>query len=139
MEAIVLKDKALSVLIILSAMMIPVAAGAEDAFPIAGLYTKDRVCKGDGTDPADVRVKLDKKSIDSSFGLCELSEHRRNGNTFSAVVSCKDPLGGFLVSGITFKLRPDKALDFSDQYETYSAVLYRCPDRGSNVAGVDRQ
>jgi len=134
----VLKYKAFGVLVILTATMIQGADGADDSFPIAGLYTKDRVCKGDDTDPVDVRVKLDKKSIDSSFGLCELSEHRRNGNTFTAVVSCKDPLGGFLVSGITFKLRPDKALDFSDQYETYSAVLYRCPDRGSNVAGVDR-
>jgi hypothetical protein len=138
MEVIVLKNKALRGLLIFVAMMAAGAASAEDAFPIAGLYTKDRVCKGDGTDPADIVVKLDKKSIDSSFGLCELSEHRRNGNTFTAVVSCKDSLGGFLVSGITFKLRPDKALDFSDQYETYSAVLHRCPDRGSNVAGVDR-
>ena len=133
-----LNNASLSGLMILTAMLISTAATTEEVFPIAGLYTKDRVCKGDGTDPADARVKLDKKSIDSTFGVCELSEHRREGDTFTAVVSCKDPLGGVLVSGITFKLRSDKALDFSDQYQTYSATLYRCPDRGSSVAGVDR-
>jgi len=132
------KCKALSMLVIFSTMLVVRAAAADETFPIAGLYTKDRVCKGDGTDPAEARVKLDKSSIDSSFGKCELSEHRRNGNTFSAVVTCKDPLGGMLTSGISFKMRDDKALDFSDQYQTYSAVLYRCPDRGSSVAGVER-
>jgi len=139
MEAIVLKSKALTGLIVLTAIVVATAAGAQDdIFPIAGLYTKDRVCKGDGTDPADARVKLDRKGIDSTFGFCELSEHRRSGDTITAVVQCKDPLGGILTSGITFKLRPDKSLDFSDQYQTYSATLYRCPDRGSSVAGVDR-
>ena len=134
-----LKKKALSGLMILMAIGIVTAASAEeDVFPIAGLYTKDRVCKGDGTDPADVRVKLDKKGIDSSFGHCELSEHKRDGNTITSVVLCKDPLGGILTSGLTFKIRPDKSLDFSDQYETYSATLYRCPDKGSSVAGVER-
>ena len=134
-----LRKKALSGLMILMAIVIVTAASAEeDVFPIAGLYTKDRICKGDGTDPADVRVKLDKKGIDSSFGHCELSEHKRNGNTITSVVLCKDPLGGFLTSGLTFKIRPDKSLDFSDQYETYSATLYRCPDKGSSVAGVER-
>jgi hypothetical protein len=32
------------------------------------------------------------------------------------------------VGDVNFTLRDDKTIDFSDQDQTYKAVLYRCPD-----------
>ena len=37
---------------------VPMAMGGEDDFPIIGVYAKDQVCKGDGSDPADLLVKI---------------------------------------------------------------------------------
>jgi hypothetical protein len=32
-----------------------------------------------------------------------------------------------MLGDINFTLREDKAIDFSDQDQTYKAVLYKCP------------
>jgi hypothetical protein len=106
----------------------PAQAGSDEAFPIAGTYLENQVCKGDGSDPADKRIKITATAIDSSFGLCTLGDKRRAGNKITAQITCKDPAGGALTSDISFTIRDDKALDFADQYETYKAVLYKCPD-----------
>lgn len=103
-------------------------AAADEAFPIAGTYLENRVCKGDGSDPTDKRIKITATAIDSSFGLCTLSDKRRAGNKITAQITCKDPAGGALTSDISFTIRDDKTLDFADQYETYKATLYKCPD-----------
>ncbi len=110
---------------------VPMIAGpahTEEAFPIAGIYLEDRACKGDGSDPADKRVKITATAIDSSFGLCTLQDRRRAGNKITVQVTCKDPAGGALTSDISFTIRDAKTLDFTDQYETYKTTLHRCPD-----------
>jgi len=103
-------------------------ARAEEAFPIVGTYLENQVCKGDGTDPADKRIKITATAIDSSFGLCALTDKRRTGNKITVQITCKDPAGGALTSDISFTIRDPKTLDFADQYETYKAILYKCPD-----------
>jgi hypothetical protein len=103
-------------------------ARAEDLFPIVGTYLENRVCKGDGTDPADKRIKITANAIDSSFGLCTLQDKRRNGNKITVQITCKDPQGGALTSDISFTMRDPKTLDFADQFETYKTTLHKCPD-----------
>jgi hypothetical protein len=103
-------------------------APSEEMFPIAGTYLENHACKGDGSDPADKRIKITPTAIDSSFGLCTLQDKRREGNKITVQVTCKDPAGGALTSDISFTIRDDKTLDFADQYETYKTTLYKCPD-----------
>ncbi len=106
----------------------PSPAHTEDAFPIIGTYVENHACKGDGSDPADKRIKITATAIDSSFGLCTLEDKRRAGNKITVQITCKDPAGGALTSDISFTIRDDKTLDFADQYETYKTTLYKCPD-----------
>jgi len=103
-------------------------ARAEELFPIVGTYVEDHVCKGDGTDPADKRIKITANAIDSSFGLCTLQDKRRSGNKITVQITCKDPQGGALTSDISFTIRDAKTLDFADQFETYKTTLHKCPD-----------
>jgi hypothetical protein len=107
------------------AATIPAKAG-EDDFPIAGIYTKDQACKGDGSDPADLLVKITRKDIASNLGYCSILTNRREGRTFLLHISCKMPGDMSILGDVTFTQRDDNALDFDDQDHTSTAVLYRC-------------
>jgi hypothetical protein len=104
------------------------SARADDVFPITGTYIENQACRGDSSDPTGKRIKITDTEIDSSFGLCTLQDKRRNGNKITAQVTCKDPDGGTVGSEISFTIRDDKTLDFSDQFETYKTTLYKCPN-----------
>jgi len=103
-------------------------AFADDFFPIIGTYMENQPCKGDGSDPAAQRVKITANNIDSNFGLCTLADKRREGNKITVQVQCKDSAGNVLMSDVTFTIRDDKVLDFTDQYQTYTATLHKCPE-----------
>jgi hypothetical protein len=103
-----------------------VAVSGEDDFPIVGVYTKDRVCKGDGSDPSDVLVTITYKDIQSSLGYCTILSNRRDGRTFFVHVSCKMAGDQTILGDVTFKQRDDNALDFDDQDHTSTGVLYKC-------------
>jgi hypothetical protein len=103
------------------------SAQTPDPFTIAGTYLENQACKGDGSDPADKRIKITATAIDSSFGLCTLQDPRRESNKITYQVICKDPAGGSLSSDVNFTVIDANTLDFSDQYETYRAKLYKCP------------
>jgi hypothetical protein len=111
----------------MAAMTIAVQAQVAEPPMLAGTYLENQICKGDGSDPADKRIKITPTSIDSSFGLCTLQDPRRDGNKITYQVICKDPAGGSLSSDVTFTVVDASTLDFSDQYETYRAKLYKCP------------
>lgn len=98
----------------------------EDDFPIAGIYTKDEVCKGDGSERADLRVKITRQDIESSMGSCAILNKRRNGRTFAMQVECKMPGDLTVLGDVTFTQRDDNALDFDDQDHTSPAVLHKC-------------
>jgi len=74
------------------------------------------------------RVKITLEDIDSVFGLCTILNKKRDGATFAVHVECKGPGGSQMVGDVNFTLRDDKTIDFSDQDQTYKAVLHRCPD-----------
>jgi hypothetical protein len=103
------------------------SAQSQDDFPIAGTYLENQVCKGDGTDDDAARVKITPRNIDSAFGLCTILDSKRKGNTFAVHVECTGPGGSQMMGDVSFTLRDDKTVDFSDQDQTYKAVLHRCP------------
>jgi hypothetical protein len=102
------------------------AACAGDDFPLAGNYTQNVPCKGDGSDPHDVQVKISPQQIDSQVGVCTFLDTKRDGSSVSAHVECEFP-GGPLIGDVTFTVRPDKTVELVDRDKNYDAVLYRCP------------
>ena len=101
---------------------------AEEDFPIVGTYTENQACKPDGSDPGVSRVKITPRDIDSVFGLCTILSRKRQGATYVVHVECKSPSGSQMLGDVNLTPRDDKAIDFSDQDQTYKAVLYKCPD-----------
>jgi hypothetical protein len=113
-------------LVALAALATPVYG--EDDFPLVGTYTENQACRTDGSDPGVLRVKITPRDIDSVFGLCTILSNKREGATFVVHVECKGPGGSQMLSDVNFTPREDKTIDFSDQDQTYKAVLHRCPD-----------
>jgi hypothetical protein len=101
---------------------------AEDDFPIVGTYTENQDCKADGADAGVSRVKITSRDIDSVFGLCTILSKKREGATYMVHVECKGPGGSQMLGDVNFTPRADRTIDFSDQDQTYKAILYRCPD-----------
>ena len=120
-----LAGKLLSIVVL---AMLASQVQAEDDFPIVGTYTENQVCKPDGSDPGVSRVKITPRDIDSVFGLCTILSRKRQGATYVVHVECKSPSGSQMLGDVNFTPREDKAVDFSDQDQTYKAVLYKCPD-----------
>jgi hypothetical protein len=100
----------------------------EDHFPLVGTYTENLACKTDGSDAGVSRVTITPRDIDSVFGLCTILSKKREGATFVVHVECKGPGGSQMLSDVNLTPREDKTIDFSDQDQTYKAVLHRCPD-----------
>ena len=98
----------------------------EDDLTIVGTYSKDQVCRGDGSDPADTLVKITSKAIESNMGSCSILGQKRKGKSFSMQVECKIPGDLVLLSDVTFTLRSDNTLDFVDEYNTSPAILHKC-------------
>jgi hypothetical protein len=115
---------ALGAVVLLGAALSP--TGAEDDFPIVGTYTENVPCTG--ADAAAPRVTIGLKEINSSvFGLCTILERKRQGSSIAVHVECKGPGGAVMLGDVKFVIKDDKTLDFSDQDNTYKAVLYKCP------------
>jgi hypothetical protein len=112
---------------VVATVVIGSSACAQEDFPIVGTYTENQVCKGDGSGSNIPRVKITARNIESTFGLCTILDSKRNGNTFAVHVECTGAGGSALLGDVTFTLRDDKTIDFSDQDQTYKAVLHKCP------------
>ena len=102
------------------------AAPAGDDFPLAGNYTQNVPCKGDGSDPAELQVKISAQEIDSKVGVCTFLDTKRNGKSINAHVECKFPAGP-LMGDVTFTIQADNTIKFLDRDQNYRSVLYRCP------------
>jgi hypothetical protein len=103
----------------------PALAGEE--FSIAGTYVQNAACKGDGSDPAKMLVRITDNDVHSSFGVCTFVRKEFDGNLLKAQMSCSGPAGNMLLGDVRFTVRPDKNIDFVDQDHTYNVVLHRCP------------
>ena len=97
------------------------------AFPLVGTYTENQPCKTSGSEADVARVKITPTEIDSTLGLCTILQNKRQGNTFAVHVECKGPGGSPMLGDVNFTLRDDGTVDFSDQDQTYKAVLHKCP------------
>jgi len=111
--------------IVVAAASCPALAGEE--FSIVGTYVQNTACKGDGSDPAKMVVRITEADIHSSFGVCTFVRKEFEGNALKAQMSCDGPAGNMLLGDVRFTLRADKNLDFVDQDHTYNVVLHRCP------------
>jgi len=114
------------------ALVLVVLAGAGGAFadddlPLTGSYTQNVPCKGDGSDPKSVQVKISPEAIVSNMGVCTILNSTRDGDTYNDHVECKFASGP-LMGDISFTPRPDNTVDFIDRDGNYKAVLHRCPD-----------
>jgi hypothetical protein len=96
-----------------------------DDFPLVGTYTENEPCEGAGPDVS--RVKITPTEIDSVFGLCSILDIKHDGNTFRVHIECKGAGGSQMLGDVSFIPRNDQIVDFSDQDQTYKAVLYKCP------------
>ena len=103
------------------------AALADDDFPLAGNYTQNVPCKGDGSDPQALQVKISPQEIVSNVGVCAVLNTKRDGDTFTEHVECK-LAGGPIMGDISFTPRPDKTVDFIDRDGNYKTILHRCPN-----------
>lgn len=116
---------------IAAALVVIVLAGTRtsfaDGFPLSGTYTQNVPCKGDGTDPPALQVKLSAQEIVSNIGVCTILDSKQDGKKILAHVECKFPAGP-LVGDITFTPRPDKTIKFVDRDNTYNAILHPCPN-----------
>lgn len=102
-------------------------ASGDDDSALIGAYTENQPCKADESDPNVGRVKITPTQIDSVFGLCTILETKHEGKTYMMHVECPGPGGSQMLGDISFSLREDKTVDFSDQDQTYKALLYKCP------------
>jgi hypothetical protein len=98
---------------------------AADDFPLIGTYTENEPCEGAGGNVS--RVKISPTEIDSVFGLCSILDIKHAGDTYRIHVECKGAGGTQMLGDVSFTLRDDKTVDFSDQDQTYKSVLYKCP------------
>ncbi len=102
------------------------AAPAADNFALTGVYTQNVPCKGDGSDPSELQVKISPEEIDSHVGVCTFLGTKREGSSIDAHLECQFPSGP-LMGEVTFTMRPDNTVQFIDRDKTYSAILYPCP------------
>ena len=102
------------------------ATAADDNFPLSGNYTQNVDCKGDGSDPVAVRVKISPQEIVSNVGVCSFIDTGREGDTISARVECKFASGP-LMGNLSFRLLPDHTIEFVDRDGNYKAILHPCP------------
>jgi hypothetical protein len=100
---------------------------AGDASALVGTYTENEPCKADGSNADVPRVKITQTEIDSALGLCTILDSKREGNTIAVHVECKGPGGSPMLGDVNFVLRDNNTIDFSDQDQTYKAVLHKCP------------
>jgi hypothetical protein len=113
------------------------AAVAADDFPLAGNYTQNVACKGDGSDPATAKVMISAQEIVSNVGVCTILDTKRDGGSYAEHVECKFPSGP-LMGNITFTPKPDNTIEFVDSNGTYKAVLYRCPNSTPSAAAANK-
>jgi hypothetical protein len=111
--------------VLIAAVVAAAPAFGEDDFPLAGTYVENQDCTAGSVAP---RVKITPKEIHSGFGLCSILNRNQDGKTFAIQVECQGAGGNIVLGDVTFTLRDDKTVDFTDQDHVYSAVLHRCPE-----------
>ncbi len=124
--------KAFSLLIGLFVLLLrPDAHAAKDVplsqdFWLLGEFTQNVPCKGDGTDPPEIRVKVEADHITSKAGVCKFIDAKLDSKRLNATMECQFPAGP-LIGEVTFTKRTNNIVEFVDRDNQYSTTLYRCP------------
>ena len=94
-------------------------------FWLLGEFTQNAPCKGDGSDPAELRARISTDQIESKAGVCEFLDTQPETNRLKVHALCQFPAGP-LMGDFTFTRKNNGTIDFVDRDGTYTAVLYRC-------------
>jgi hypothetical protein len=93
---------------------------------LIGEFTQNVPCKGDGSDPAELKARIFTNQIASKAGVCMFLDARPESNRVKAHALCQFPAGP-LMGDFTFTRKSNGTIDFVDRDGTYTAILYRCP------------
>ena len=97
-----------------------------DNFWLLGDFTQNLPCKGDGSDPAEAKVKVGSDQIISKVGVCKFLNATLEGKRLKATMECQFPAGP-LIGDVTFTQKTNGIIDFVDRDNNYTATLHRCP------------
>ena len=97
-----------------------------DNFWLLGDFTQNLPCKGDGSDPAEAKVKVGSDQIISKVGVCKFLNANLEGKRLKATMECQFPAGP-LIGDVTFTQKTNGIIDFVDRDNNYTATLHRCP------------
>ena len=102
------------------------AALSEKSSWLLGNFTQNAPCKGDGSDPAELKVRIDADQIESKSGICNFLSITPEPNRLKANMECHFPAGP-LIGDVTFTKKANGTIDVVDRDNNYTAILYRCP------------
>ena len=97
-----------------------------DNFWLLGDFTQNLPCKGDGSDPAEAKVKVGSDQIISKVGVCKFLNATLEGKRLKATMECQFPAGP-LIGDVTFTQKTNGIIDFVDRDNNHTATLHRCP------------
>ena len=92
---------------------------------LLGKFTQNAPCKGDGTDPAELKVRIAADQIESKSGICNFLSVTPEPNRLKANMECHFPAGP-LIGDVTFTQKANGTIDVVDRDNNYTAILYRC-------------
>jgi hypothetical protein len=93
---------------------------------LLGNFTQNAPCRGDGSDPAELKVRIAADEIESKSGICNFLSVTPEPNRLKANMECHFPAGP-LIGDLTFTQKANGTIDVVDRDNNYNAVLYRCP------------
>lgn len=92
---------------------------------LLGEFTQNAPCRGDGSDPAELRARISNEQIESKAGVCEFLDTQPEPDRLKAHALCQFPAGP-LIGDFTFTRKDNGTIDFVDRDGTYTAILHRC-------------
>jgi hypothetical protein len=92
---------------------------------LLGNFTQNAPCKGDGSDPAELKVRITADQIESKSGICNFLSATPEPNRLKANIECHFPAGP-LIGDVTFTQKANGTIDVVDRDNNYTAILYRC-------------
>jgi hypothetical protein len=114
-----------AILVILTLTATDARAGSNSLSPdfwLLGEFTQNAPCKGDGTDPAELKARISTDKIESKIGVCKFLDAQPESNRVKAHALCQFP-DGPLIGDFTFTRKINGTIDFVDRDGTYTAIL----------------
>jgi hypothetical protein len=89
-----------------------------------GNFTQNAPCKGDGSDPAELKVRIAEDQIQSKSGICNFLSVTPEPNRLKA--NMENFPAGPLIGDVTFTQKANGTINVVDRDNNYNAILYRC-------------